>query len=520
MQSDNLPPDQPHPAPIGRRALTGAAWMVGFRMASRLLGIASTLVLARLLNTADFGIVAIAFTITAAFDSVSNVGVVENLVRHKQVGRDVLDTGFTIQVIKGLLCGALTVAAAPLASRWYADPRLEDVMYVLGGAFALASFENVGIIHFRRDLRFDREFQLSALERVSMFVVTLTCALLLRNYWALVIGTATAKLVRLVATYAMHPYRPRLGLRAWHELAGFSFWMWLSSLAYIVWRRADPLVVGAAVSKAELGLFVVALDIALLPTTEILDAVNAVIFAQFAAERNAGGDPRRNAFRLALTLVAIMAPIALALSAAASDVVGVLLGAKWSAAGPIVAILTFSSMLSPFSLTASIVLTTIGKLKANFTVVSLASIAKLAVLSLAARSGSLHVIATAALAITSIESSLFIIMLRQNGAHFTGGAAPLLRLLAALLCSALAMYASGLAWAGDVVLPIVQCLLRGSALGAIGAGVYAAVLLGLWSAAGRPDGPERQIVAVAIPVFARLRQRLGHLLGRRPADVT
>lgn len=488
-------------------------------MGSRLLGVASTLILARLLNTADFGIVAIAFTITAAFDSVSNVGVVENLVRHLHVGRDVLDTGFTIQVIKGLLCGAFTVAAAPLASHWYADPRLENVMYVLGGAFALASFENIGIIHFRREMRFDREFQLSAIERVSMFVVTLVSALILRNYWALVIGTATAKLVRLVATYAMHPHRPRLGLRAWHELAGFSFWMWLSSLAYIVWRRADPLVVGAAVSKAELGLYVVALDIALLPTTEILDAVNAVIFAQFAAERNAGGDPRKNAFRLAVTLVAIMAPIALILSAASSDVIGVLLGPKWSAAGPIVAILTFSSMLSPFSLTASIVLTTMGKLKSNFTVVTLASIAKLAVLSVAAQTGSLHLIALAALTITSIESSLFIFMLRRNGAQITGIGGPLARLVASLLLSAVAMYASGLAWPGDIVSPILACLARGAALGVIGGGVYALTLLGLWNAAGRPDGPERQIIDVALPVVTRLWQRLIALLGHKPADV-
>ena len=501
------------------RALTGAAWMVGFRMCSRLLGVASTLVLARLLTTADFGIVAIAFTISAALDSVSNVGVIENLVRHKEVGRDVLDTGFTIQVIKGVICGVLVAAAAPLASEWYADPRLQYVMYVLGGAFALSGFENVGVIQFRRDMRFDREFMLSSIERVSMFVVTLTSALILRNFWALVIGTATAKIVRLIATYAMHPYRPRLGLRAWHELAGFSFWMWLSSLAYIVWRRADPLVVGAAISKAELGLFVVALDIALLPTTEILDALNAVLFAQFAAEHNEGGDPRRNAFRLAITLVAIMAPIALVLSAASTDVVGVLLGPKWSAASPMVAILAFSSILAPFSLTASIVLTTMGRIRANFIVVSLASIVKVVVLAVAARTGDLLVIAFAGLTITSIESVLFTLMIRRHGSQVRGIAGPLCRIVPSLLLSALAMYATGLAWAGDLVLPVTQCLVRGALLGVWGAGVYGAALFGLWHAAGRPDGPERQILAVGLPIGARLWQRLSGLLGRKPADV-
>ena len=504
---------------MSSRALTGAAWMVGFRMCSRLLGLASTLVLARLLNTADFGIVAIAFTISAAFNSLSNVGVTESLVRHKEVGQDVLDTGFTIQMIKGLVCGGLVAAVAPLASEWYADPRLQNVMYVMGAAFALAGFENVGIIHFRRDLRFDREFHLSALERVSMFVATIVSALLLRDYWALVIGTAVSKVVRLVATYVMHPYRPRLGLRAWPELAGFSLWMWLSSLAYIVWQRADPLVVGATVSKAELGLFVVALDIALLPTTEILEPIASVLFAGFAAESNAGGDPRKSGFRLALTLAAFMAPLALILSAVSTDIVGVLLGPKWSAAGPIVSILTFSAMLSPFSLTASIVLTAMGKLKSNFTVVSLASIAKLVVLSMAARTGSLHVIAIAALTITSIESSLFIIMLRRNGAEVRGIVAPLLRVLVAILGSALTMYASRLAWSGDVVFPLLECLLRGIAVSVIGGGTYVITLFAFWNLTGRPDGPERHILDVALPAFANLQELPARLLGRKRTDI-
>ena len=498
--------------------MTGAAWMVAFRMCSRLLGVASTLVLARLLNTADFGIVAIAFTISAGFNSLSNVGVTENLVRHQRIDRDVLDTGFTIQVIKGLMTGLLLVAAAPLAASWFSEPRLANVIYLLAAAFTLSGIENVGVIHFRRDLRFDREFQLSALERGSMFVATLVSALVLRNYWALVIGTAVSKVARVIATYAMHPYRPRLGLHAWKELAGFSLWMWLSSLVYIVWTRADPLVVGSEVSKAELGLFVVALDLALLPATEIMEPIGAVLFAGFAAERNAGRDPRASAFGLAISLMAAMAPIALVLSAASTDVVGVLLGPKWSAAAPIVAILTLSVLLSPFSNTAAQVLTATGKLKSNLAVVVCASLTKLVVLYVAAKTGSLYVIAVAALTITSVESTLFIYMLRRNGSRMSGMLWPLLRILTSLGVAALVLKASGIAWSGDVVLPVGACLLRGIALGALGFGAYAAMLLGLWSAAGRPDGPERQIVTVVLPIATRVWRRAVGLLARKRLD--
>ena len=506
------------PNSIAHRAITGAAWMVAFRMFSRVLGIASTLVLARLLDTADFGIVAIAFTISAAFNSLSNVGVTENLVRHQRVGRDELDTGFTIQVIKGGITGILLLAAAPLAAAWFSEPRLERVIYILAFAFALSGIENIGIIYFRRDMQFDREFQLSAIERVLTFATTLVAAVLLRSYWALVIGTVVAKIVRVIASYAMQPYRPKFGLRAWKDLAGFSMWMWLSSLVYIVWFRADPLVVGSQISKADLGLFVVALDIALLPTTEIMEPIGAVLFAGFAAERNAGRDPRAHAFGLAVSLMAVMAPIALVLSAAATDVVGVLLGAKWSAAAPIVAILTLSVLFSPFTNTASQVLTAVGKVRANLAVISCATVVKVSVLYIAAQTGNLTLIAVASLTITSVESCMFTLMLRRNGSRMTGMVWPLLRILCSLGSAALAMKLTGIAWSGDVALPAATCLLRGTVLGAVGLGTYAAVLLALWSLAGRTDGPERQIITVLVPMLTRLGQRIASLFARKNLD--
>ena len=236
-----------------------------------------------------------------------------------------------------------------------------------------------------------------------------------------------AKIVRVIATYVLEPYRPKLGLHAWRELASFSMWMWLSSLVYIVWLRADPLIVGSQVSKTMLGLYVVALDIALLPATEIMEPIGAVLFAGFAAERNEGRNPQANAFSLAVSLMAVMAPISLIISAASTDIVGVLLGPKWSAAAPIVAILTLSVALSPFSNTAAQSLTASGKVRSNLAVVVCASIIKIGVLYVAARTGNLYIIALSALTITSAETSMFIYMLRRNGSRLNGMVWPIIR---------------------------------------------------------------------------------------------
>lgn len=483
--------------------------MIAFRMFSRGIGFASTLVLARLLSTSDFGIVSIAFTLSAALNSISNVGVTENLVRYKIVGRAEFDTGFTIQLVRGCFTGLLLIGMAPLAASWFSEPRLINIIYAMAGIFVLAGMENIGIVNFRRNMQFDREFRLSVIERVLAFIATLAAAILLHSYWALVIGMLIGKITRVISTYIMEPYRPAFGVRAWGEMAGFSLWMWLSSLVYIVWLRADPLVIGSQVTKAVLGLYVIALDIALLPATEIMEPIGAVLFAGFAAERNAGRDPRGNAFKLAVSLMSVMAPIALVLSASSTYIVGILLGPKWSAAAPLVAILTYAVVLSPFSNTAAQSLTASGKVRANLVVVLCASAIKVVVLYVAARTGDLNVVAISALSITSAEASMFIFMLYRNGSRFSGLTWSVVRSLGSFLTAALALKATGIAWAGDETFPVLTCLWRGTLLSFVGGSIYTTVLFGAWFLAGRPSGPERQIVSLILPYLDRFAQQLG-----------
>src|SRR3546814_195555 len=63
MTADALPPSD---GSLNRRIARGAAWMVGLHFVSRCIGFVSTIVLARLLVPADFGLVAIAMALVAS----------------------------------------------------------------------------------------------------------------------------------------------------------------------------------------------------------------------------------------------------------------------------------------------------------------------------------------------------------------------------------------------------------------------------------------------------------------------
>ena len=241
-------------AEVGARTAVGAAWLIAWRMVTRALGLVSTLVLARLLVPADFGLVAMATTFAFAVEALSEIGLLEALVRRPDTDRAAYDTAFTMQVLRGLATGGLIAVGASALGAWFDEPRLVPLLFVLAGLAVASGFENIGIVEFRRTLRFDVEFKLQFVPRICQFFVTIAAAWALQSYWALLIGIAVSKLGRLVMTYLIHPYRPGLTLSRWRELVGFSFWTWASSIATLVWERSDAFILGPVVGAAELGV--------------------------------------------------------------------------------------------------------------------------------------------------------------------------------------------------------------------------------------------------------------------------
>ena len=169
-----------------RRQLTvGAIWTAGGRIVSNLLGVVSTLVLARLLTPADFGLVALATAVLGVLELLRLFGFDSALIQNRAATHEHYNTAWTFNILLGGLVAAALVIVAPAAAAFYAEPRLFGVLLCLALATFVQGFENVGVIAFRRDLELHREFNLLLLKRVVVFAVTIPLAFALRNYWAL-----------------------------------------------------------------------------------------------------------------------------------------------------------------------------------------------------------------------------------------------------------------------------------------------------------------------------------------------
>jgi len=484
---------------LGRKAAVGAGWMIAWRGASRLLGVVSTIILARFLVPADFGLVAMAMTFETSLLMMTAFPVQDALLRRPETDTKLHDAAFTIQIARAILTALIIAAAAPIAAHWFAQPRLTALILALAVMTAINGLSNVGTVEFQRELRFDVQFKIQALPAVLQVVATLGTALLTHSYWALIAGLAVLRLGRVIMSYAVHPYRPRLSLQGWRQLVGFSFWLWLTSLAVMVWGQVDPFVIGPSFGSAGLGLYVLAVQVATLPTTELVEPISAVLFAGFAyAQRDK--KVAANPLVVASALLLLLAPMALIISAGAGNLVAILLGNKWLDAAPLVVIAASVCLFQPFIQVARAAFIARGLVRAQFIIDAIAAGVRAALVVLAAMSGSLTAVVVATVAAVAINMLLYTRSLRPELRGRVGGLlAGLARIALATGAAALVLIALRLGWQPPDLDRPEHDLMAVVNVGLITmavAATYMAVLIGLWFGFGRPNGPERAVLGM------------------------
>lgn len=330
---------------IGHRMAKGAAWMVLFKLLERCLGLASTVVLARLLVPADFGIVALAMAVSGALEILTSFSFDLALIQNREADRQHYDTAWTFNILAGAFLAAAMAALGKPASAFFSEPRVEGIMYFLALCFFIQSFANIGTIAFQKELELHKEFRLGLAKKIVQVAVGVSLAFYFRNYWALLFGTLAARVSGVWLSYALHPYRPRFSLVAANDLFHFSKWMFLSNIIVFIASRGTDFVIGRLAGASALGLYTVAYEVSNLPTTELVYPMTKAIFPGYVKVIH-DKERFRSMFLDVLRVTALVAmPIGLLIVVFAKPVVLILLGQKWIDAVPLVQVLAIYGII-------------------------------------------------------------------------------------------------------------------------------------------------------------------------------
>jgi O-antigen/teichoic acid export membrane protein len=486
-----------------RSVVSGAALYVGMRWFDRLIGVISTIVLARLLTPDDFGIVALASIVLGLAVVMLDLGINIAVVQRSGLDREDLDTAWTIRLLQNAIVAiGLSVLAIPAAS-YYGDPRLAPVLWLLAFAYLLDGFTGMGPVVFQKHQQYAKEVGFYAAKRLFGFLVTMVLAFSLRSYWALVYGTILGNAVGVLLSHVMYRQLPRLTLARWRGFVGASFWLALRTMGGYAAQELDKFVVGRRDGTAVLGGYSIASQIAAMPTSELLAPLSRALFPALAAIKDDESALRRM-YVLALGIQCTLAlPAAAGLAMVAGDLVPVMLGEKWIEAAPILAALALAFGASALTHSGTYLLMTLGRYRAQSLLQwALAGSLALLVFVIFPRADAIQ-IAWFRVAL-SLGSILAITALSLRCLP----SVELIDLLAAVrrpVLATLAMVAALAALAG----PCASLSVWG-ALGVkvvTGAAAYAASLLALWRIEGRPQGAERWMLDRLGLVVALVRAR-------------
>ena len=101
--------------------------------------------MARLLDPADFGLVAMVTVITGFYGLFTDAGLSTATIQKAVITNEQISTLFWINLLVGLLLALLCVLTAPLIVRFYDEPRLLWIMIAMAGGFIINAAVETGI---------------------------------------------------------------------------------------------------------------------------------------------------------------------------------------------------------------------------------------------------------------------------------------------------------------------------------------------------------------------------------------
>ena len=340
-----------------RSLVQGMFWTGSVKWASQVLTWITTIVVARLLTPADYGLVAMAATFTnlVAVINEFGVGITVMSLRHLDTAR--LAQLNTFAVGLGVLGLGLSCAAAVPLAHFYQAPELVLLLSVMGIGFVISSARSVPEALLQKELRWKLIAWVEGVRMLIQAVATVALASLGFGYWALALGSLVGASAWTALILSIRPQRfawpdPR-GLR---EAMAFSSYVVVSRLSWYAQAASDSMIIGRVLGPAALGSYGMAFSLAMVPVEKVAAVVSQVTTSLFAAVQDNAAAARRYMLALTEGFALIGFPATLGIALVADEFVLLALGPKWASVVEPLRILAFyAAFRSVQSLPAQIV---------------------------------------------------------------------------------------------------------------------------------------------------------------------
>ena len=334
------------------RVVSATKWSAITEFLSKLITPILGLVLARLLTPEAFGVVATFTMIISLADIFADAGFQKYIVQHEFRDEENLANNATVafwsnQTLAFFIWFIITIFRDSLAEM-VGSPGCGMALSVACFSIPLIGFSSIQTAIFKRNLNFKALFRVGVISSIVPLLVTIPLAVILRNYWALVIGTLAKNIINVIVLIYISDWKPSFfySFRLLKEMLSFSMWSMIETFSIWLNQYVDVFFVGTLLTQYYLGLYKTSITIIGQVLGIVTAIVTPVIFSSLSRLQNDDASFKHLFYRFQNIVAIIVLPLGAIIYSYSDVITFLVLGEQWLEASFFIGIWAASSSFS------------------------------------------------------------------------------------------------------------------------------------------------------------------------------
>jgi len=298
----------------------------------------STMILARLLTPDMFGVIATITMVIAFAEIFTDAGFQKYLIQHEFKTKEDLfestNVAFLTNLFLSFVLWSIIIIFRDSIANIFGNNKLGIAIAIACVCIPLGAFSSIQMALYKRDFDFKTLFTIRLVSLVVPLFITIPFAIVFKNYWALIIGTITLKLVNAIYSTLKSKWKPKLqySIKLLKQMLSFTFWTILESISIWLSSYIGIVIVSLKLNDYYLGLYQTSMTLVVQILSIVTMAVTPVLFSTLSRLQREESEFNRMFLSFQSVVALIVLPLGVGLFSYRKFITFIFLGGQWDEA--------------------------------------------------------------------------------------------------------------------------------------------------------------------------------------------
>lgn len=335
---------------LRKQAISGMLWTFAQGFSTQGIGFIISVVLARLLLPAEFGIIGMIAIFMGIGGALVDSGLASSLIRTPEANQEDFSTVFYFNIVGSILMYFILYLTAPLIAKFFNQPILTNITRLYGITFIINAFSTIQLTRLTQMMDFKTQMKVSVPALIGGGALGIILAYMGFGVWSLVWMRLFQSFLNSLQLWIVSKWKPSFifNVEKFKYHFHFGYKLLLSGLLDTVFTNSYTVIIGKLFVPAQLGFYTRANSVIQLPVQNISGALNKVTYPLFASIKD-DNERLKKVYKQIMQMVTfLIAPILIIMGVLATPLFRFVFTEKWLPAVPYFQILCISGILYPF----------------------------------------------------------------------------------------------------------------------------------------------------------------------------